>query len=309
MSKLTFSIYGLSSLLVFSSGLFNLQQAAASERVLFENDHVRLMEVTHLPGETFTTPAQKLPAIVAVDAAQPEISIPSSAKQTSVAMGNRGIPPLDRPYPWCQVQASKLAQKSTVKGDFALHYYRMEYKRIDGDAFAANWQKWYPWVLQAPVKKQNLGTQPQPGEPYSRDFPYPIVYDALTAAPANHFLRYRDDHVELVEVFIRPGESENFHGHPLSSVFFDDGGGFYPAIEATNNYLNPDTPLPRGAVGNPPAGSVYPSCYGAIPQWPHSVTVTGKVPQHFFRLQFRRMDGEDIRQQWRQLYAQPKSST
>lgn len=277
----------------------------AADKTLFEDNHVRLVEVTRWPGETFTTSMQTLPFIVAVDAAWPEV-VAASSPQVAINEGNTGVPPLERAYPWCKVQTMSQAQSSTVKGDFPLHYYRMDYKRIDGDGFAANWQKWYPWALQSPVKKPNLGTQPQAGEPYSKDFPYPLIYDALTAAPANHFLRYRDEHVELVEVFIRPGESENIHGHPLPSVFFDDGGGFYPAIEATNFYLNPDTPLPRGAVGKPPAGVTYPSCYGAIPQWPHSVTVTGQVPQHFFRLQFVRMDGADMQKNWQRWYPNSK---
>ena len=281
----------------------------AAEKTLFEDDHVRLVEVTYWPGESFTVAAQSLPFIIAVDSRLPELTRPLFHQETIASEGNRGVPPLDRPYPWCQVQSLGQSQSSMVKGDFPLHYYRMDYKRIDGDGFAEHWQKWYPWALKPPIEAQNLGTKPQAGEPHSKDFPYPLVYEALIAAPANHFLRYRDEHVELVEVFIRPGESENIHGHPLPSVFFDDGGGFYPAIEATNFYLNPDTPLPRGGVGKPPADLKYPSCYGAIPQWPHSVTVTGKVPQHFFRLQFVRMDGEAINQQWRQWYPQTKSSS
>lgn len=278
----------------------------AAEKTLFEDDHVRLVEVTYWPGESFTTVAQLSPVIVAIDAELPTVSMTDTAKQVNVSEGNRSVPPLGRPFPWCQVQALSQSQTGRVKGDFPLHFYRMEYKRIDGDGFSGNWQKWYPWAIKSSIQKQNLGTELQVGEPHSKDFPYPSVYEALSAAPANHFLRYRDEHVELVEVFIRPGESENIHGHPLPSVFFDDGGGFYPAVQATNFYLNPDTPLPRGAVGKPPAELTYPSCYGAIPQWPHSVTVTGNVPQHFFRLQFVRMDGADIQKNWQRWY--PKAN-
>ena len=294
-----FSMFIISLMIGFAS------PSIAAEKTLFEDDHVRLVEVTYWPRESFTTSANALPVILATDAAMPEVTTVNSAQQ-GVLEGNRSMPPLERPYPWCQVQSVSQSQTGTVKGNFPLHFYRMEYKRIDGEGFADNWRKWYPWALKLPIEQQNLGTKTQAGEPHSKDFPYPLVYEALSAAPANHFLRYHYEHVELVEVFIRPGESENIHGHPLPSVFFDDGGGFYPAIEATNFYLNPDTPLPRGAVGKPPAGLTYPSCYGAIPQWPHSVTVTGKVPQHFFRLQFRRMEGDEIRQNWQQFYPRPK---
>jgi hypothetical protein len=27
-----------------------------------------------------------------------------------------------------------------------VHYYRVEYKRIDGDDLVANWRRWYPWM-------------------------------------------------------------------------------------------------------------------------------------------------------------------
>lgn len=290
----------LGSLLISVAAVCN-----AVEKTLFEDNHVRLVEVTHWPGESFTILKQQLPVILAVDAKLPEVVMTPLAKQGAISEGNRGVPPLDRPFPWCQVQSLHQSQTGTVKGDFPLHFYRMEYKRIDGDGFAANWKQWYPWAIKPGMQTQNLGTALQQGEPHSKDFPYSLMYDALSAAPANHFLRYRDAHVELVEVFIRPGESENIHGHPLPSVFFDDGGGFYPAIQATNFYLNPDTPLPRGAVGKPPAEMTYPSCYGAIAQWPHSVTVTGDVPQHFFRLQFIRTDGDEIQNNWQQWY--PKS--
>ena len=38
-------------------------------------------------------------------------------------------------------------------GAAPLHYYRIEYKRIDGDGFAANWKKWYPWMLYMPYMR------------------------------------------------------------------------------------------------------------------------------------------------------------
>lgn len=27
-----------------------------------------------------------------------------------------------------------------------LHYYRIEFKRVDGDAFQSHWREWYPWM-------------------------------------------------------------------------------------------------------------------------------------------------------------------
>jgi hypothetical protein len=27
-----------------------------------------------------------------------------------------------------------------------LHYYRIEFKRLDGDGLQSHWQEWYPWM-------------------------------------------------------------------------------------------------------------------------------------------------------------------
>jgi hypothetical protein len=31
-------------------------------------------------------------------------------------------------------------------GTVPLHYYRIEFKRIDGDDFPSHWRDWYPWM-------------------------------------------------------------------------------------------------------------------------------------------------------------------
>ena len=282
------------------SGLVAVVPAAtAAEKVLFEDAHVRFLEVTHWPGEKVSMARQALPWIIAADGPFPALS------GTVGANAEREFPTQGKVLPWCQSQTAQPARSFTVTGDFPLHYYRMEYKRIDGDGFAANWQKWYAALI--PSTKQPTGPAPtmNSGPPFSADWPFPLAYSPLLAAPANHNLRYSDDHVELVEVFIRPGETEKLHGHPLSSVFYDDGGGFYPVIETTNDYMRADSPAFRGK-GQTPPGEKYPTCYAANPQWVHAVTVTGKVPQHFFRMQFRHMDGDDIKTKWATLYPKKK---
>jgi hypothetical protein len=34
-----------------------------------------------------------------------------------------------------------------------LHYYQVDYKRIDGDGLTANWKKWYPWMVYMPFMR------------------------------------------------------------------------------------------------------------------------------------------------------------
>lgn len=35
-------------------------------------------------------------------------------------------------------------------GNVPVHYYRIEYKRIDGDGLVDNWKQWYPWMMYMP---------------------------------------------------------------------------------------------------------------------------------------------------------------
>jgi hypothetical protein len=276
--------------------VFTTRQLRAADNVLYESMHIRFVEVTHLPGDKDLVSDERYPAILAVDAVWPttiEEPLDTNAVDGET-IGNRATPPLGKAYPWCAVETKPSARTVTVTGTFPQHYYRIEYKRIDGDGYAAKWAHWYPWILDRVRPVKDMGYTPQPGTSYSEDYPYPNLYDPTMAAPANHYVRYEDAHVQLVEVVIRPGEKENMHGHPYSSVFADDGGGFYPPIKLHNDVLNPKSINPRGIAGVAPGNERYPTCYAAIPEWPHAVTVTGKVAQHFYRLHFKYLDGDGI---------------
>jgi hypothetical protein len=296
MIRHRFRVAGMAWLLALS--ISPTLPARAGEKVLFESAHIRFVEVTHWPGRPETV-RESLPAVLAVDAAWPQLASKQSAEEK--AADTKAYPPDGRAYPWCHTQADLPERLVTVTGPFPQHYYRIDYKRVDGDDFAANWRRWYPWLLSPGSSVKDLATKAV-GAPYSDQWPYPIAYDAVRAAPANHFLRYEDDHVQLLEVVIRPGERENMHGHPYPSVFADDGAGFFPVVEATNEDLDPKSGNPRGDMGSAPAGAKYPTCYAAVPEGPHAVTVTGKVPNHFYRVHFKRVDGEQIEQNWKRWY-------
>ena len=263
---------------------------AATEAVLFEDQHVRFVEVTQWPGEQVATSARAIPAMIAADAVWPELSV--QGKMTGGTA--RGYPTGGKLYPWCQTLGDQEAGSVTVKSDFPLHYYRMEYKRIDGDGYATHWKSWYADLMKNIPKLQGAAPTMESGPVVSSEWPFPIQYDAAVAAPANHYVRYQDNHIQLVEVFIRPGETELMHGHPLSSVYFDDGGGFYPNIETHSENLRPNPPSFKG-VGLAAPADKYPTCYAANPQWVHATTAIGTLPQHFYRLQFARLDGDDIK--------------
>jgi hypothetical protein len=257
----------------------------ADGKVLFEDDHIRFVEVTRAPGTAVKVDDETLPAVIAVDAPWP--SIADTAEASSI--GAKAEPPQGRHFPWCRIEGAHAPHSVTVSGKFPQHFYRIEYKRIDGDDYVKNWKTYYPWLLDG---KATVASSPSAGSTLSAEYPYPAKFDPTVAAPANHFVRYEDAHVQLVEVIIRPGEKENMHGHPYSSVFADDGGGFAAAILLHNDVLNPKSANPRGQVGLPASKQAFPQCWAAVPEWPHQVTVTGQVPQHFFRLHFKRMDTE-----------------
>lgn len=214
------------------------------DQVLFEDSHVRFVEVTRWPGSV-QVPAEPYAAIIAVDAAWPAISAPRDWR----AYGTAGHPPHNIGYPWCQTHAALPAQAMQVRGSFPQHFYRFEYKRLDGAGFSTHWREWYPWILAPVPHIADLDHQPQPGKPFSAEWPYPIIYNAITAAPANHFVRYEDAHIQLVEVTVRPEETENMHGHPYRSVYANDGAGPTDPVPVNqqNHTLHPVSAPPWGA--------------------------------------------------------------
>ena len=51
-----------------------------------------------------------------------------------------------------------------------------------------------------------------------------------------------------------------------------------------------------------PAGMKQPSCSTMGPQWPHAASDTNPYPTHFYRIQFKRIDGDGIKTHWREWY-------
>jgi hypothetical protein len=221
----------------------------AAQKVHFEDAHIRFVEYALYPGANMVE-AIPYPSVVMSDAAWPDVTEAATgdASRTSPEANSDTVLPFDgRPYPHCRVESPRAAKVVTVNGDFPKHYYRVEYKRVDGKDYPANWQTWYGDVFAAPAQApRDPGLTLKGKEPYSKEWPYHAGYSSTTAAPANHTVRYQDDHVELIEVAIRPGETENMHGHPYPSVYADDGG-FSPAgATYQNRSIEPDFTVPWG---------------------------------------------------------------
>jgi hypothetical protein len=115
---------------------------------------------------------------------------------------------------------------------------------------------------------------------------HPDSVDSVSAAPPNHRVVYEDDRIRLLDVTVLPGEKEPLHGHKYPSVF---------AFDAVQPELNDHTPdgkllvIKRGLVNNE-----FPACLAMGPQEPHAAQDVDTFPQHFYRLEFKKLYGKDI---------------
>ena len=146
----------------------------------------------------------------------------------------------------------------------------------------------------------------------ARSAPNPL--DAAVAASKNHKVLFEDDHIRLLEVTVQPGETEHLHNHAYPSVFaFDaplprftnrlpDGllAEFGPNWELTGSkpalppqvvealaelHTDFDASMPKG----------LPVAWARAPEDTHQIHNVDTFPVHFYRLEFKRMDGNSIK--------------
>ena len=292
-------------------------------KILYEDPHIRLVEVAVRPGETEKMHIDPYPVVIVRDAVLP---LKLSGDTSNAPGAGQAGGPKGAQFPVCSTVPAQPAHAISNKDTFPLHYYRIEFKRIDGDEFPTHWKTWYPWMLD-PLKPTRDISTPADAKPFSKEFPFPIAYDSYIAAPNNHYMRYQDEHVRFLEVVFRGGERENLHGHPYSSVFErDTQGPDVPTDHAdgllaepgfhlkpdgtpqrTSTYgilLDPNSPFNDmgSKVAPGPAGARWPICTTAAPQAPHKSYNGHDYPTHFYRLEFRRLDGDEIKTHWREWY-------
>jgi len=304
--------------------------AGELNRVRYEDDHIRLVEVGYFPGVHSPMHGQPWASVVAYDSSEPSALEDTNLDPKSELNGQgagHGPAPQGLQNPTCETMKPRAPHAVTNNDSFPLHYFRLEFKRIDGDGLQANWKAWYPWML-LPIKTiANIDPRdPNLGPPVSKEYPFAYATESYKAAPNNHRLLYEDDHILFLEVAVRPGERENLHGHSFPSVFAFDVGpvrvsGPTP-IPATVPPLPEDRqpgmghgvgggdyrldPYGRngqgGGTGGPPEGMKWPSCTTMGPQWPHAVGVANDYPLHFYRIEYKRIDGDGIKTHWREWY-------
>ncbi len=122
---------------------------------------------------------------------------------------------------------------------------------------------------------------------------WPLSMEAVHAAPKNHHILFENDSVRLLEVTVQPGQTEPLHWHMYPSVFAFNG------VQAalTDHTADSSTARPRQYED---ADWSQPQCRTMPVQAPHQVTDTDSFPVHFYRLEFKTMDGKSIETNWAQ---------
>jgi len=118
---------------------------------------------------------------------------------------------------------------------------------------------------------------------------WPDSLEAVNADPQEHKILYEDKHIRLLEVNVVAGTTGPMHGHKYPSVFA------YDSVQPSHidHVMEGDTKTSRGRVYEDADWSV-PQCRSLGIQGPHSVTDTDTFPDHFYRLEFKRMDGKSV---------------
>jgi hypothetical protein len=141
----------------------------------------------------------------------------------------------------------------------------------------------------------SAGASAQRAEPNRWGYDFPSSYDAERAAPAVHRVRYEDEHIMLMEVANPPGYPMQMHGHPYPSVFARSSGSTHLGGGGPGDqYLEPGGGRNGEHWHSAPAPKGTPSleCTAADPQAPHRPVNRGVAPQHFYRIEFKRIDDD-----------------
>jgi hypothetical protein len=299
-------------------------------RVLYQDENVVFMEVSNPPGLDVRMHGHPYPSVFVRDsgggggargatanaAATTDGTLPfvsPGLKDTvldpnsafnGVGWGN-GPAPQGMSFPTCQTSQPQAPHKPINETKVPLHFYRIEFKRLDADGIQTHWKEWYPWMVSPEKPVPDLVRGPTLGKNFSEKWPYPIAYDSISAAPNNYSLLFEDGHLRVLEVTVRPGETTPMHGHPYPAVIAYDSISGDPG-QVTETMLDPASSLNgQGAGVAPPPhfmGMKVPTCKTMAPQAPHKIHNSGTVPVHYYRVEFKRIDGADFGNNWQKWY-------
>ena len=287
-------------------------------RALYEDEHVMFLEVSnpplldvHVHGHPFisvfahdSTTGGKNPD---APAKAPGGNGPMDLKSPYNDMGSgEGGPPQGMKWPTCTTAAPQAPHRPFNTNLAPNHFYRIEFLKVEADDFQNHWKEWYPEVA-APVKPvKDMTPGPALGPKMSEEWPYPAAYDEINAAPNNYKLLYENDKIRLVEFTLRPGETTPMHGNPYPTVFaFNSISG--PASDISDKNLEPNSPLNGtrgGAIGAAPKmwELKAPTCGTSAPEAPHAQHNASNAPVHYYRIEYKRIDGDRLTANWKKWY-------
>ena len=289
-------------------------------RVLYEDEHIMFLEVANPPGLNVRMHGHPYPSVFARDTGSGPATRSGPAGAAGVPIDDthldpdsifagqgwgEGGPPAGLEFPRCTTAPPEGPHRPINHGTAPVHFYRIEFRRLDAGGLARHWRQRYPWMLKPRQPASTRVPEPALGPNVSEQWPYSWLYDSVLAAPGNYRLLYEDGHVRRLEVAVRPGETTPLHGHPYPSVLAFDADAPDPR-DIVDTQLDPASPLNGQGAGHAPPPSVLnmtaPTCSTFTPQAPHSIQNKGAAPLHYYRIEFKRVDGEAFRLHWQEWY-------
>jgi len=286
-------------------------------RVLYEDPHVMFLEVSnpplldvHMHGHPYasvfahdSSTGGHNPAAPPTPAGGNDSKLDSNSPWNDMGSGN-GPAPAGLKYPTCTDSAPQAPHRPFNTNLAPNHFYRLEFLRLDGEDIDKNWKEWYPETTQAERPVKDLTPGPALGPNFSEQWPYPIVYDSIQAAPNNYKLLYEDGKMRLLEVNIRPGETTPMHGSPYPSVMAFNS--ITDPTKITDTKLDANSPLNGQGAGQGRAPSVdnlkVPTCMTMAPRAPHKIHNGGTALLHYYQIEYKRIDGDGLAANWRKWY-------
>ena len=289
-------------------------------RVLFENENMMFLEVANPPELDVKMHGHPYPSVFARDTGAGAAPGAGPVRAAGIALSDThldpdsqwsgkgwgdGGPPAGLEFPRCTTAPPEGPHKPINHNAVPVHFYRIEFRRLDSDGLGAHWKEWYPWMLKPTKPVQNLKPGPTLGPNLSTEWPYSRLYDSVLAAPNNYQILYEDGHARLLEVTVRPGETTPMHGHPYASVLAFDAVAANPR-DVGDAKLDPNSPLNGQGAGHGPAPAIFnmkaPTCETVGPQAPHSIRNNSDTPLHYYRIEFKRVDGDALQSHWQEWY-------
>ena len=285
-------------------------------KVLYQDDHVMFMEVNNPPALDVHMHGHPYASVFAHDSTtgakaaspQPAYAAGPTRLDPSSPYNNMGSsdspPPAGMRWPTCTDSAPQAPHRPYNANLAPNHFYRLEFLRLDGEDIQTHWREWYPEMTQPEKLVKDLVPGKALGPNFSEQWPYPIVYDSIQAAPNNYKLLFEDGKMRLLEVTIRPGETTPMHGSPYPAVLAFNAINNPAGI--TDKSLDPASPLNGQGSGKAGPPKVYnlkvPTCMTTASRAPHAIHNGGTAPLHYYQIEYKRIDGDGLTENWRKWY-------